>query len=299
MMGGTVVGTSRTLIVVNKSWEADAAMAVLRSAKARPQSFPVAAPPPTVSVPLLSGGGKMVAARGAFTSPSGGAELWCIQDLMDPAVSSSSSQEKARVLPLALAAGPVPSLVIALGTAAHTGDYSYNGCVVAGCQVFVHNPYAKKPNSASNWVDPRFEQLVASPIPVGISWLDQDLRPAVEVHMLKPPLNPANVPTLIVSADFVALGSVNVTDYSQYVWVDPEAQEQLLAAGVRQAVGSVETTHGLIRLICGSPFMFLSGIANRSGAIAAEVAPRDYAQNFVAAHNAAMALTWLLGRLLA
>jgi hypothetical protein len=68
----------------------------------------------------------------------------------------------------------------------------------------------------------------------------------------------------------------------------------------KKIVGSVETTHGLIRLVVPSPqFLFVSGIANRLGYFNMEAAPRNYALDFVVAHNAGVTLAWMLPILLA
>ena len=45
-------------------------------------------------------------------------------------------------------------------------------------------------------------------------------------------------------------------------------------------------------------FLFVSAIANRLGYFNMEAAPRNYAQDFAVAHNAAVALAWLLPSLL-
>jgi hypothetical protein len=104
---------------------------------------------------------------------------------------------------------------------------------------------------------------------------------------------------LVVSPDFVAVSSVNVTTPALYAWADRQALEAAEKAGIREAIGSVETTHGVIRLVLRpEQFFFVSGIANGLGAFGAETGPRDYAQNFVASHNAAIALAWMLPRLL-
>ena len=61
---------------------------------------------------------------------------------------------------------------------------------------------------------------------------------------------------------------------------------------------SVETTHGVIRSLSEAPFLYVSGITDTEGLFDFEVTPRVYAQNHVAAHNAAIALVWLLPELL-
>ena len=94
---------------------------------------------------------------------------------------------------------------------------------------------------------------------------------------------------------FISLGTVNVTNYEDYAWTDGDT----LAAfrqkvGSRKQVGSMETTHGLIRLASESPFLYVSGITDTVGRFDLEVTPRVYAQNFVAAHNAGLAVAWML-----
>ena len=64
------------------------------------------------------------------------------------------------------------------------------------------------------------------------------------------------------------------------------------------AAASLETTHGLIQVTCGdSPFMFISGIANRALLFDVDVGPLSYAQNTCGAHNAGIVLAWLLPKI--
>ena len=93
----------------------------------------------------------------------------------------------------------------------------------------------------------------------------------------------------------MALSNVNVTDFNEYAWADPEGLRACAQAAPQQSVGSVETTHGVIRLMVPSEqFLFVSGMANRVGYFNMEVAPRSYAQSFAAAHNAAVSLAWIM-----
>jgi hypothetical protein len=67
--------------------------------------------------------------------------------------------------------------------------------------------------------------------------------------------------------------------------------EEFLQVEPRQLVGSLDSAHGVIRLALRSPqYLFISGITNRLGYFRMELAPRFYAQNLVASHNAAIAL---------
>ncbi|HKP39609.1 hypothetical protein [Mycobacterium sp.] len=292
----------RILIFANKAWETDALVAVIRNAHAVPSNFPPFDPPPQVTVQLNNGGTKQVSARLAVRTANATAELWCVQDLTDPARSSSSSEEKARVIPAVVANGPAPTLVVAFGSASFPDAASFNGCAVVGTQVFVHNPH-ETPNPESNWIRPEFDKLLApTTAPPGsvLSMLDRELRPACESRFLPPPLNAANPPVLLVSSDYVALSDVNVTTPADYVWADPRAMKAMHDAKVNAPVGSMETTHGVIRLAAPSDqFLFFSGIANRLGYFNSEVAPRAYAQNFAASHNAGIALAYALPLLMA
>jgi hypothetical protein len=57
----------------------------------------------------------------------------------------------------------------------------------------------------------------------------------------------------------------------------------------------METTHGIIRELSDpAPFLFVSGITDTVPYFDMQVTPRLYPQNFVAAHNAGVALAWLL-----
>ena len=58
--------------------------------------------------------------------------------------------------------------------------------------------------------------------------------------------------------------------------------------------GSIESTHGVIRVVADAPFLYVTGITDSVGVFNVQVTPRVYAQNTVAAHNAGIALAWLL-----
>jgi hypothetical protein len=295
----------RILIIVNKSWEADPLVGVFRNDQARPPGFPLEQAPPQVSIPMNDGSARMVRARLSFVSDRATVDVWCIRDMMDvPARSSSSSEEKARVLKFVADSGPRPKLVIAFGTATFPDQHSYNGCATIGSNVFVHDPHASTPNPDSRWTDPEFGKLLnASKQPVNdkvFTALDRQSRTQIEQRFLPAPVNGAASASLILSAGYVALSNVNVTDFNEYAWADPEGLRACAQAAPQQSVGSVETTHGVIRLMVPSDqFLFVSGIANRVGYFNMEVAPRPYAQSFVAAHNAAVALAWITPLLMA
>lgn len=61
-------------------------------------------------------------------------------------------------------------------------------------------------------------------------------------------------------------------------------------------LGSLETTHAVIRATLGSSFLYISGIVNRFGRFDEDVGGPGFkcAQNFVGAYNAGVALAWML-----
>jgi hypothetical protein len=294
-------------VLANKDWEVDPLIAVLKSPASWPDAFKsakFAEKPPSFTLRDQRGEPRWTyTARVLIDLMNADIEVWCIRDLMEaPPAHRSSSQEKARVLDLLKKHhGKKPSLVVAFGTAAFPDDVSRNGGVAIGSAAFVHNPYANNPNCQSDWRHDQLGQLLPDSIPGGIMQkLANELRQEIEERFLVPPLCPAKPAELMLAAGQVAVSSVNVTDDSEYGRVDPEAINALREKGFQQPIGSVETTHGLIRLMIPSDhFLYVSGIPNRLGKFETEVKPRLYAQNFVAAHNAGIALTRMLPTLAA
>lgn len=303
----------RIVVIANKGFEADPLVHVLLSERGAPreqnlgdvalrsyprirkkeqrrrqQVPPATQPLITIAVPQAG-------------RPHASVEVWCIEDLMDPAVSSSSTLEKARVLTNLFAAAPA-DFVIAFGTAAIPEPRPFNGSVVVGSKVFVHDPYASATDRTGLWTPPQPHVVLDSPgIPAKFfRELDEDARYPAEGRFLRAPIQPARPARIVAGHPFVSLGTINVNDrYDEYAWADPET----LAAfrSVTQAklrVGSLETTHGVIRSCCGdAPFLYVSGIANTTTQFDFETTPRVYGQNLVASHNAAVTLAWLLPQL--
>lgn len=273
----------RIVVIVNKDWEADPLIAVLRHKKARPPSLP-----PIVMTP---GSG----ARLAMTFPTGDVvEVWCISDLLPSTAHPSSSDAKWNALAPVFAT-PVSHLV-AVGTASFADADSFNGCVSVGTAVFGHDSYPTGGNPQSNWKHAQLGTLVGSSLPDQFfRTIAADVRLAAEARFLTSPIAPATPPRILAVHAHAALGVVNVTNYNDYVWTDKDAVAAIRAGAPRAPIGSMDTTHVIIRLRAPEvPFLFVSGIANRLGYFDYESAPRTYAQDFVAAHNAAITTAWLL-----
>lgn len=236
-----------------------------------------------------------------LTFDCGGAtvEVWCLEELMNPAESSSSSLEKARVLPGALSYGPAPDLVIAFGTAGSREGVSANGSVVVGRRVFIHDPRAGAPDRTGMWTPPQPDQLIESALPARVFLqLDEQARYAAEARFIDCPIAPAQPALVLASNGFASLGVVNITNYDEYVWADAEAVASFESSAHAAHIGSIETTHGVIRSASQAPFLYVSGITDTGGLFDYQVTPRVYAQNTTAAHNAGVAIAWLLPSLM-
>ena len=277
----------RALIVANKWWEADPLVATLSSAKTCPPSM------------LFIHDDEVTGLRGYFEGARGRIEVWCVEELMCATVSGSSSEEKARVLPSLLEDEDI-ALVLAFGTAATADRDSCNGIVRSGTNVFLHD--AKLGGSSSAWPIPRPDVVVKSSLsPDAFGKIASPaVGQAVTLLGLTPPNNPAR-PELSANHDFVALADVNVTDYHKYKAADKSVVDAFEASGAAEPIGSLETTHGVIRE-CASdtlPFMFVSGITDRVGFFDEEVGTAPYQQNFVAAHNAGVAVAAMIPAIMA
>jgi len=128
--------------------------------------------------------------------------------------------------------------------------------------------------------------------------IEPDRRLPIDARLIPAPVNPSLPPVLLPAANYVALSEVNVTNYDDYAWTDRLAVEQFRAKNPAAPVGSIETTHGLIRIMSDAPFLFVSGLTDRLGYFNQELGPRTVAQNFIAAHNAGVATVWTLSLVL-
>jgi hypothetical protein len=225
--------------------------------------------------------------------------VWCIQDLMSPPpVSSSSSEDKYyHALPKIFAATQ-PDFVMAVGTAGFVGETSYNGAVVVGSEFFIHD--AKPATTSSHF--PRqgdtvvLDELLPSNVPAELfhpakGIFTAEFHALAEAKMLQVPNHAAERPLCIAAANYAALSFVNITGYGDYAWADHKGIEAYQQKKMLSPIGSVETTHGLIKLSTKQPILFLSGITDRIGHFNMEVTPL---QNYVAAFNCGMVAGQLL-----
>ncbi len=300
----------RVLVVANKWWECDPLMGVLLHDNARPAqalgwpkqlNHPRQRPdqnglPPENPSPTP---------RGLFRLTNVDVEVWCISDLLehlpDKGKFQSSSEQKVKYMPKVFT-GAQPDFVIAFGTAAYPNLNSENGSVVVGSRAFIHDGHpAASPNQDSAWHDGPFDQLLLSSVDAEffdeLTVVETSPTPSVFGRFLVPPLNAVANGRLIARHDLCALSEVNVTDYTEYATKDKETVAAFTQSNNISLAGSLETTHGLIRVSSNAPFVFVSGITDRVGFFDTEVNPRSYAQNTVAAHNAGIVVAWMLPQL--
>jgi hypothetical protein len=307
---GGVMPKKRIVVVANKWWECDPMMNVLLHDKARDGKTlgwpePLRHPRRRPESPLPED--KSPKPRAVFHLPNIDAEIWCISDLLEhlpdkPEFQSSSEVKMQYMSRIFAAQADAPALVVAFGTAGYPDNTTQNGSVVVGSNVFMYDAHPNDENPDSKWRGGPFETVIKSSIGAelfnALTVIETSPEPTVLGRFIVEPLNPAPATMLLARHDYVAVGSVNVTDYREYSKTTDAAS--LKAFGVKNNVSlarSLETTHGLIRTLSGdAPFIFVSGITDRVGHFPEEVDLRAYAQNFVAAHNAGIVIAWMLVR---
>lgn len=282
-------------IIVNKNWETEPFLNSLLSSELRPTNFPF---PITLNSPK-DGNNKMDVPRAVIKLSAFEVKIWCIQDLMyynvpqdptKPKQSSSSSEEKYRVLPPIIQADN-PDLVIAVGTAGYPSTTSFNGSVVIGGNFFIYDGHPNNPQS--NLQHQNIGKVLTSNVNSKIfELITKDFKNQVEPKFIRTPRNPAEPTVCIASKVYTAISSINVTDYSEYNWVDHEAVEQFKSIEGKLPFNSLETTHGVIKLSSNDkPIIFISAITDRLGYFDSEVNPT---QNYVSSFNAGIVTGQLL-----
>lgn len=294
----------RIVTVINKWWECEPAIAAMLNTNAWPSGDTVW--PNVLSSPLQRPAGKTdpwIKPRAVFQYNNFQLEIWCISDLLNDVASAcqSSSSVKSARLPQIFAFGPAPDLVVAVGTASSaTETPNRNGGVAIGTSVFLHDAHPKGENPSSTWQGPTDEVITSSISPALFEKLVSFDAGSALLHFLPVKRNPSDAPVVTAGITDVALGTLNVTNYGDYKFKDPETVAAFAAASHPARPASVETTHGLIRLACpDAPFLFVSTITDRLTYFDGDVSgvPMNDAQNTPAAYNAGVTLRWMFANL--
>jgi len=290
----------RVIVVVNKKWEIAPILAVLHAPFA-PGSHASAKPPAWETPPILpepwpdSTGTYDLEFRNTLQIGGCRVELWCLADFADTSIST----QKVGYIPLVLQ-GPVPDLVIAVGTAASVTS-SQQGSVIVGTRAFIFDSGQNQEPLPSDWPSTLVGKMIESSFRSSFERLIREL-PAkwwtdVQSRMLRP-IHGESAPAVHLDAQFTAVGDVNVDNPAEYNKFDRLAIAACRAAAPGVSIGSIETTSALIRAMTDPvPYLFLSGIVNDVGEFSRDVLPNEYAQNFVGGHNAGVVLAWLLAYL--
>lgn len=212
-------------------------------------------------------------------------KIFCLQDLMNKNKKTSSAEEKFKVLPPILEREN-PDIVIAMGTAYSLSESTSAGSVIVGGRFFIHNGHPG--NHESNMQHPDFEKMQSFNInPKVFDIINPLFKQKIEYKFLKPANHSATRPALHSSQFYCALSSANVTDYGEYAWVEGEAYLAFIREVKKFRIGSMETTHSIIRLSSAKPCMFVSAITDRAGNL--DIASTAE-QNYIASFNAGLVL---------
>jgi hypothetical protein len=291
----------RVVVVVNKWWECEPVLSTLLNPTATPANFPWPRLAPIVPTPAPQQPAPVAGPRAIFEFKFIAVELWCISDLLMQTTSArqSSSEDKAKFLPQIFSDAGAPDLVISVSTASSMDKVTpLNGCVYAGTKVFLHDGHpATDPNINSQWWPAdTFDKVIDSALPESMfSAFFASVPPSVLAGFT--PLRNIPAPAMFFTPLYgnTALATVNVTIPGDYAAADPATVAAFRAANDATAVGaSVETTHGVVRTACDSPFLFISPIVNRLTMYGVETFPNAFAQNTAGSQNAGVVLSWLL-----
>lgn len=298
----------RILIIANKSWELEPALNALLNAKFKPKELSL---PNTLDYPRTKKQGEAYP-NATWIINDKIFELWCIEHIMTPCPDCikfpryySSSAQKNSDLPKIFKFSPDEIvLVIAFGTAGYPSSLSKNGSIIIGSNMFIYNTHPGGTNEESKWDDERFGKLIESNISadivnmVRLQLSDFATKSFFEKRLLRPPLNSSEIQEVIFDKEVLALSNVNVTKYNEYREFDEKGLNAVKVAAPNKFVGSVETTHGVIRLHADNkPFLFVTSIVDRVGYFDTEVDPKENAQNFSGAFNGGVIIGWLINNI--
>jgi hypothetical protein len=320
---------TRIITVVNKYWECDPVCWVLTNKYITDNSngsidLQVANTMKRITYPSY-GAVKPATAKDSvprivFETSTKVIEIWCISDLLSnsSADDQSSSEAKMKLMPIIFAYKYNNKqydieLVIAVGTAsggpglavnpAFKSD-NINGSVVVGSNVFMHNGWDN--GSKSNFKCDCWGQILPSGSTTFLDTLNQTELNQYDTLLLCPPINPSpENQRFYIDKGYIALGDVNVTDYTKYTAKDMETGNDFVTRYPNNVNGvSLETTHCLIYLAAkdylkkNPPFIFVSGVVDRYTKFSQDVNPKVYAQNVSGAHNAGVAVAYIISKLM-
>lgn len=304
----------RIIIVINKTWETDAALAALFNVEFRKAIPNWESLYKDIVISCLNypwdGNYSETKPRAIFTKGDFQIELWCLNSVMTKNPDDkdnyyySRASQKAKDFPriLNFSTDPV-KLLIAFGTAGVPTEVSKNGGIVVGSNVFPYD--AQKEDATKRYDSKQFGQVVGSSISsdffnaLNLGMAQLPLKLFFEKAALATPNSPNNIFPFIADRDLVAIGDINTKSYDDFKSCDVAAvnlfNDQKKQLKFLQTAYSVDTTHSLVRLEGGcDKFIFISAITDRLVYFDNEVTPRVLAQNFSASFNGGCFLSWFI-----
>lgn len=286
-------------VVANKTWEADPLINALLNPKFKPAGLPY---PVVVNQPRLYNQGSVHMPRLVYEFNNHVVEVWCIEDQMNPTVSGSSTSEKIRILPDIINDYEDPiDLVIAFGTAGHPNSGN-NGSVSTGSYFFNHN--GKDSSNQDPWdgsIEGKYymSQVLHRDIPDNLKSLFTGFNPDELCNkLLTPPLKPSAKPQILIDEANIAVSDVNIIDYALYNTQDQCAIDEAAGCAPQYKIVSVETTHGIIAAntfnYTKAPVAFVSALTDQVACFDEEVKPKPEAQNYTAAFNGGIYMSYIL-----
>lgn len=321
----------RILIIINKSWEADAALAAMfnpefKSAKKGfPEDYAKQYQDKTIQTiqkggyPLRDGEQDEVQPRIIYIKGNLQVEVWCLNNIMakpagvdkNDSFYYSRSLQKALDFPKIIRYSNDPiKLIAAFGTAGLPSELSKNGGVIVGSSIFTYD--SNKIDPAHHYSNPKFGQVIKSTIDrkffdnLNLAMSDAALKVYFEGAALSTPNNPASLFTFMADKNLVAIGDVNSGSYNDFKTGDydafksfKDAKKVNITTGdkslANQIPMSIETTHCIMRLESNiDDFIFISAITDRYAYFDSEVSSRELAQNFTASFNGGIFLNWFI-----
>lgn len=290
-------------VVANKTWEVDPLINALLNPVFKPNMLPY---PVVINQPRLYNQGNTHLPRLVYQINGHVVEVWCIEDQMSSKIKSNScTSEKIRIMPDIINDHEESiDLVIAFGTAGHP-DPNNNGNVSVGSYFFIHD--GKDPSNKDPWDGSikgvnYLSQVLNRDVPDNLRLLFTDYKSnEVKRKLLLLPLNPSKNPEVIIDFTSMAVSDVNIIDYSCYKTEDFNAVDEAKKYAAGKAIVSVETTHGIIVAntfaYTEAPLVFVSALTDQVGQFDQEVSPKSEAQNYTAAFNAGIYLSYVLANL--
>ncbi len=217
-------------------------------------------------------------------------EMFCLQDYIKKDYFETNSKQKFKVLNKIFKNDF--DLTISIGTG--TSNYSdiCNGSVLIGGHTCIYNPYKNKSKNNLILNDDCINIIKSSTIER--LKIDDEKCELILNNILQCPNVGGKRKCFKVSKSIVGLSVINIINFDDYSWADFDAINVFNEYNKNLEELSLDTTHGLVRLVTNKEFLFINGITNRLGKYKMDFEPSFYTQGYVAAYNCGTVFNHLL-----